>query len=128
MRLYEEDKSLKDIIIDPFTRTRSDFLEKMKIPVHESEEGIPTIDFHGFVFSLTKVYLEKIHDCAIREEKVHTTLELESREEKFSVKKGLAESRMYNVSLLKAGLARWKTRPLELDGMPSLGTCKVKLE
>ena len=84
----------------------------MKIQVHESEEGIPSIDFHGLIFGLTKVYLEKVHGCSIREEKVHTMLELESMQEKFSVKKGLREFRMHNVGLVKAGLKNWKKREL----------------
>ena len=110
MKLYEEPKSLKSIPLHPFIKKRSEFLEKVKIQVHESEEGIPSIDFHGLIFSLTKAYLEEVNDCSIQEEKMHTMLELESMEEKFSAKKDFYAFRVCNVNLLKAGLKNWEKK------------------
>ena len=75
-------------------------------------EGVPCVDFHGFIFSLAKAYLEKVHQCSIQEEKVHTMIELDNKEETFSTKDH-DESKTYNVALLQAGLSRWRKESME---------------
>ena len=76
MRLYEKEQSLKEINTDSFTKKREDFLEKVKVEVYESKEGIACVDFHSLIVSLTKVYIENIKNKSIIEEKVNNVLEI----------------------------------------------------
>ena len=46
---------------------RSGFLEKVRVEVYESEEGVACVGFHSLVASLTKVYLETVSDEIIQE-------------------------------------------------------------
>ena len=72
MKLYDEEQELS--IHADFTKSKSDFLDQVKVEVYESEEGVACVKFHDVIVSLTKVYIGYGNDESVIEEKVHTVL------------------------------------------------------
>ena len=94
MRLYEEDKSFKNISTVPLAKERSEFLQKVKVEAYEAEDGILCVNFHSLLVSLTKFYIENIKSESIVEEKVHTVLEIKTDLEKKPSIKGIYDVRV----------------------------------
>ena len=115
MKLYEEGKSNKKIKIDSFTKDRQDLLEKVRVEVYESEEGIACVDFHSLMTNLTKAYLERMSDEIIEEGKAHTVVELKSSKGLTDAEESALTLSMANLTLLKAGLKEWKQKAKSVD-------------
>ena len=115
MKLYEEGKSQKNIRVNSFAVDRSDFLEKVRVEVYESEEGVACVDFHSLIANLTKAYLERMGEEIIQEGKPHRVVELESSKRLADVNESALTPSMANLTLLKAGLKEWKQKAKSVD-------------
>ena len=112
MKIFSEEKSLKNFDISLFLASKSDFFEAASIRTFE-EEGVAFVSFHGLVLGLTRLYLERVSKRSIREVKAHTLVELKTEYGQFGTKAYFSEEHMCKASLLKAGLSNWKKRTKE---------------
>ena len=94
---------------------RSGFLEKVRVEVYESEEGVACVGFHSLVASLTKVYLETVSDEIIQEGKAHTVIELSSSERLAGINESVLTLSIANSTLLRSGLKEWQRKAELVD-------------